>query len=200
MRTAISTWSCASSASRSLRRPLGSLWKTLGTTCGQHGAPHRNDHWRIEDPAPPAQPRNRGEQPVNSHPDNGKLTDEGLKTLGHEVGHVWQNQNGGGDYIHNALGSQLIAKITDGDRDAAYDWRKALRDGETFESMNDEERAKVMEDIGGALKNDGMITSSDGVRGAGTADTSDDKPAYTPEELAFLRDTAQKIKYGEGAG
>jgi hypothetical protein len=117
---------------------------------------------------------------------NGKLTAAGLDTLGHEVGHVWQNQNGGGDYIHNALFAQLWGAITDGSRDAAYDWREALRNGESFESMNDEERAKVMEDIGAALKNDGVITKSDG--------------GYSDKELAFLLAVAEEIQAGEGAG
>jgi hypothetical protein len=117
---------------------------------------------------------------------NGKLTADGLDTLGHEVGHVWQNQNGGGDYIHNALFAQLWGAITDGSRDAAYNWREALRNGESFESMNDEERAKVMEDIGAALKNDGVITKSDG--------------GYSDKELAFLLAVADEVRAGEGAG
>jgi len=117
---------------------------------------------------------------------NGNLTPDGLDTLGHEVGHVWQNQNGGGDYIHNALFAQLWGSITGGSRNAAYDWRKALANGESFESMNDEERAAVMEDIGAALLNDGKITASDG--------------SYTKAELDFLLAVADEIKSGEGAG
>lgn len=121
---------------------------------------------------------------------DGTLTAQGLDTLGHEVGHVWQNQNGGGDYIHNALGSQLLAALDSGDRDDAYDWRGALGDGQTFETMNEEQRAKAMEDIGGALHDDGAITAADG--GATTG--------YTPEELAFLQDVWGKVRRGEGAG
>ena len=83
--------------------------------------------------------------------DDGSLTSEGLTTLGHEMGHVWQNQNGGGDYMHNALWSQAWAEIKHGDRNVAYDWRKGLQERESFESMNDEQRAKVMEDIGVAI-------------------------------------------------
>jgi hypothetical protein len=120
---------------------------------------------------------------------NGNLTTVGLETLGHEVGHVWQNQNGGGDYLHNALFAQWWAKLTTGDWTNAYDWRKALSNGESFETMNDEERAHVMEDIGKALENDGMITASDG-----------DHTPYTPAELAFLQEVAREIKLGEGAG
>ena len=117
---------------------------------------------------------------------NGNLTAAGLDTLGHEVGHVWQNQNGGGDYIHDALFAQLWGAITDGSRNAAYDWRGALASGESFESMNDEERAKVMEDIGAALDDDGKITASDG--------------NYTAAEVAFLVATAEEVRQGEGAG
>ena len=124
--------------------------------------------------------------PADQFDANGKLTPSGLDTLGHEVGHVWQNQNGGGDYIHNALFAQGWAWLTQGDANKAYDWRKALADGESFESMNDEERAHVMEDIGAALQNDGKITASDG--------------GYTPQQLAFLLATAEEVRAGEGAG
>lgn len=130
---------------------------------------------------------------------NGNLTPEGLHTLGHEVGHVWQNQNGGGDYIHGALGAQQIATVTTGSWTNAYHWQDALKDGETFESMNAEEQAHVMEDIGIALQNDGMITTADKYW------TKDDKGKdvqvnYTSDEAAFLREVADKLKWGEGAG
>jgi hypothetical protein len=120
---------------------------------------------------------------------NGNLTPEGLKTLGHEAGHVWQNQNGGGDYIHNALFANLWATETMGNRNEAYDWRRALSQGESFTTMNDEEQAEVMSAIGQALADDGMITAADG-----------GKVPYSPAELAFLREVAEKIKNGEWAG
>jgi len=123
--------------------------------------------------------------PADQFDKNGKLTASGLETLGHEVGHVWQNQNGGGDYIGNALGAQLWAIITGGDRNGAYNWESALANGESFESMNDEERAHVMEDIGVALQNDGKITEADG---------------YTTAEVDFLIETEEKVRHGEGAG
>lgn len=123
--------------------------------------------------------------PADQFDSNGKLTASGLETLGHEVGHVWQNQNGGGDYIGNALGAQLWATITGGDRNGAYNWQAALANGESFESMNDEERAKVMEDIGVALKDDGQITTADG---------------YTTAQVDFLIETEEKVRHGEGAG
>jgi hypothetical protein len=50
--------------------------------------------------------------------------------------------------------------------------------------MNDEERAKVMEDIGVALKDDGKITTADG---------------YTIAQVDFLIETEAKVRRGEGA-
>jgi hypothetical protein len=50
--------------------------------------------------------------------------------------------------------------------------------------MNDEERAKVMEDIGVALKDDGKITTADG---------------YTTAQVDFLIETEAKVRRGEGA-
>lgn len=120
---------------------------------------------------------------------SGNLTPDGLETLGHEAGHVWQNQNGGGDYMHNALLAQAWAAATMGSRNEAYDWRRALGNGESFTTMNPEEQAEVMSAIGQALANDGMITAADGGR-----------TPYTPAELAFLREVADRIKNGEWAG
>jgi hypothetical protein len=121
-------------------------------------------------------------------PTTGKLKPLGLKVLSHEVGHVWQNQNGGGDYIHNALFWQIAAIINGGEYGDAYNWREALRDGKSFEAMNAEEQAAVMRAIRVALL-DGVITAADG----GT-------PPYSAAEIAFLLDTAEKLKSGEGAG
>lgn len=120
---------------------------------------------------------------------SGALTADGLETLGHEVGHVWQNQNGGGDYIHDALSAQLWSWASGGDRNGAYDWRGALADGASFSTMNAEQQASVMEAIGIALANDQQITASDG-RGSN----------YTSAELAFLKRAAADVRRGEGAG
>jgi hypothetical protein len=81
--------------------------------------------------------------------------------------------------------AQLWATITGGDRNGAYNWEAALANGESFESMNDEERAKVMEDIGVALKDDGKIITANG---------------YTTAQVDFLIETEEKVRRGEGAG
>lgn len=116
--------------------------------------------------------------------DDGTLTQDGLNTLGHEAGHIWQNQNGGGDYIHKALLAQAAAAIDGGSRNGAYDWRDALADGTAFEDMNPEQQASVAESIGIALQNDGVVDLNDG---------------FSQTQLDFLLETWKKIRAGQGA-
>ena len=82
--------------------------------------------------------------------------------------------------------------ITGGDRNDGYNWIGALADGESFDSMNPEEQAKVMEDIGVALNDDGAITAADGMRIYGRN--------FTAAELAFLIAASNEVPTGEGAG
>lgn len=46
-------------------------------------------------------------------------TNENL--IAHELGHVWQNQNGGGDFAHQALYHQAVAALPSVNRDALGD-------------------------------------------------------------------------------
>jgi len=118
---------------------------------------------------------------------DGTLNAEGMDTLMHEAGHVWQNQNGGGDYIHKALLAQTIASISGGSRNGAYDWRQALDGGTPFNELNPEEQAQLGRDIGRALQDDGQVTARDF------------SPALTGSELAYVLDAWNKFKRGEGA-
>jgi len=131
--------------------------------------------------------------PASDFNPDGSLTAQGLVTLSHEAGHVWQNQNGGPDYISDALGANLWAQISTGNRNNAYNWRAALANGETFETMNDEQRAQAMEDVGAALRDDGRITTGD-------SDVFGFGGNYSRAEVAFLRALSADIKRGEGAG
>lgn len=60
----------------------------------------------------------------------------GLDALVHEATHVWQSQNGGNDYLLRALGSQE----TEG-----YDVRLAAFSGASWESLNREQQAELLE-------------------------------------------------------
>ncbi|MEO8108813.1 MAG: DUF4157 domain-containing protein [Ginsengibacter sp.] len=85
------------------------------------------------------------------------LTKEGLETLIHEMGHVWQYQNGGLAYIPDSLWSQLKAKLSGKSRNAAYDWKSAHTEGLPWEEWNPEQQASAIEQYNKLLRksNDG---------------------------------------------
>jgi hypothetical protein len=112
---------------------------------------------------------------------DGSFTAAGLETLLHEVGHVWQNQNGGGDYIHRALLAQVQASRESGSRSGAYDWRGAVAQGKSFEELNPEQQAHLMEDLGMRLL-DGNSAND-----------------WSAEELSFAISAWRKVKQGEGS-
>ena len=89
--------------------------------------------------------------------DDGSLTDNGLVTLGHELGHVWQFQNLGPEYITEAI----YAQVTEGDEGVgtggAYDWVAAAERGERFEDMNPESQAELASFIGQAVNDRGEL-------------------------------------------
>ncbi|NOK32361.1 hypothetical protein HMI49_03990 [Corallococcus exercitus] len=58
-------------------------------------------------------------------------------TLVHEAAHVWQHQQGGNDYMSEALVAQFFG---DG-----YNFEKALRQGKSWEEMNPEQQARFVE-------------------------------------------------------
>jgi hypothetical protein len=58
-------------------------------------------------------------------------------TLVHEMAHVWQNQHGGTDYMSEALWAQ---KLGDG-----YDFAKGIEEGKSWEDLNPEQQAELME-------------------------------------------------------
>jgi len=62
---------------------------------------------------------------------DGTLTPEGLALLGHEAGHVWQNQNEGTGYIGESLLGQINHTLF-GDLTGApdpYEWRSECPPG-----------------------------------------------------------------------
>lgn len=80
------------------------------------------------------------------------LSDAGTLVLAHEMGHVWQYQNGGLDYIPSSLVPQIKAAITGGDRNAAYDWRSAVRNHVDWSDWNAEQQAECVSDYNEALR------------------------------------------------
>lgn len=95
--------------------------------------------------------------------DTMELSDAGVLVLAHEMGHVWQYQNGGLAYIPSSLIPQLVAAVTGGDRNAAYDWRSAARRGLPWHEWNAEQQAECISDYNEALRriNAGTGTPAD---------------------------------------
>jgi hypothetical protein len=80
------------------------------------------------------------------------LTQRGTETLIHEMGHVWQYQNGGLAYIPESLWAQLKGAITGGSRNAAYEWREPVQKGTPWEKWNPEQQAAAIEDYNKFLR------------------------------------------------
>jgi hypothetical protein len=57
--------------------------------------------------------------------------------LVHEMGHVWQHQNGGTDYMSEALAAQHFG---DG-----YDFEKGINDGKLWRELNPEQQAELLQ-------------------------------------------------------
>src|SRR5439155_6113153 len=72
------------------------------------------------------------------------LSEGGRLVLIHELGHVWQYQNGGLAYIRSSLLAQLAGLITTGSRRTAYDWRKAHNAGRPWHDWNAEQQAECI--------------------------------------------------------
>jgi hypothetical protein len=84
--------------------------------------------------------------------DTMELSDEGELTLIHEMGHVWQYQNGGLDYIPSSLIPQAIAGIRGLSRNVVYNWREAIRSKIPWEGWNAEQQAECISDYNEALR------------------------------------------------
>jgi hypothetical protein len=125
--------------------------------------------------------------------DNGQLTADGLEVLAHELGHVWQNQNGGGDYIHRALGAQAGSKIDSGNAANAYDWVRGMNEGRSFRELNAEQQARLMEHVAIAAGPDGAITAADGMN---MDNLRGGARNLTADEVTYLQRAWREIKAG----
>jgi hypothetical protein len=81
-----------------------------------------------------------------------ELTEQGKTTLIHEMGHVWQYQNGGLRYIPDSIIAQIKAAIGGGSRNVAYDWQAADAAGTPWEKWNPEQQAAAIEDYNKLLR------------------------------------------------
>ena len=75
-----------------------------------------------------------------------ELTEKGRLDLIHEMGHVWQYQNGGLAYMPLSIIAQIRAAVSGGDRGGAYEWRTAHQAGTPWEDWNPEQQARAIEE------------------------------------------------------
>lgn len=80
------------------------------------------------------------------------LRPAGLLVLAHEMGHVWQYQNGGWAYIPSSLIPQLVGFVTGRSRNAAYAWRAAAQRRLPWHEWNAEQQAECIGDYNEALR------------------------------------------------
>lgn len=101
------------------------------------------------------------------------VTDE---LLVHEMGHVWQHQNGGTDYMGEALWAQNVG---DG-----YDWEKGVGEGKSWSELNPEQQSELLEDAYKA----GFFDGTGKRFVVGGVDYTD-----------YLNDALGQVRRGEGA-
>src|SRR5262249_44382137 len=121
-------------------------------------------------------------------PGTSNLTPGGMSTLIHELGHVWQFQTKGAGYIPNALGAQLEAYLTTGDRNNAYDWERAAAQQLEWENWNAEQQAEAMEAYFRAKR-----------RIKAAEDAGDPPTAEDQETVAKLEPYVGKVRAKQGA-
>ena len=112
-----------------------------------------------------------------------ELSEQGMLTLIHEMGHVWQYQHTGLAYIPLSLIAQLRAAVHGGTRSGAYDWHVPHREGTPWEYWNPEQQAEAIEDFNKFFRKqqDGTITPAE------------------MQELNTLLPYIEKVRRGEGA-
>ena len=97
--------------------------------------------------------------------------------LTHEMGHVWQFQNGGTDYMREALWAQALG---DG-----YDYEKGITEGKSFAELNPEQQADLLRRLGDSGFAANPDTSTFVINGVDYSD--------------YAREVLRQVKAGEGA-
>ena len=97
--------------------------------------------------------------------------------LTHEMGHVWQFQNGGTDYMRKALWAQAVG---DG-----YDFEKGITEGKSFAELNPEQQADFLRKLYTSGFADSPDTSKFEINGVDYSD--------------YAREALRQVKAGEGA-
>lgn len=129
---------------------------------------------------------------------DGTLNEFGTSVLAHEAGHVWQAQNGGGDYMSTAVCAQCaqgvaeLANNGDAGDFAAYDWARQADKGVQFDELTPEQQAELMQAIADAWRNsddgDGVIERDELLAGGMSEDYVD-----------YAMTALEEVRHGRGA-
>lgn len=96
--------------------------------------------------------------------------------LVHEMGHVWQHQNGGTDYMSEALWAQNVG---DG-----YDFEKGISQGKSWSQLNPEQQSELLQQA----------------YASGFFDAPGQKFEYNGHDYtAYLNQALEQIRRGDGA-
>jgi hypothetical protein len=98
-----------------------------------------------------------------------------MQTLVHEMGHVWQFQNGGADYQSKSVSAQYITRD-------AYQWESAALEEKPWQSLNPEDQAALIE----AMWASGFFTSGK-FEMTGPDGKPVDRTAYAEKVVDLLR-------------
>jgi hypothetical protein len=82
-----------------------------------------------------------------------QLNKAGLDLLGHEIGHVWQFQNGGWAYAGDSLTKQAAGFYATGSRNTAYDYKSAIYWEIPWEKWGPEQQAEAIDQWNLATRN-----------------------------------------------
>ena len=77
------------------------------------------------------------------------------QTLIHEMTHVWQYQHSGTSYISISLGDQIVAQISRGNRNFAYDYQ--IASGQSFFNFRPEQQGLLVENYFAMLRDRAAI-------------------------------------------
>ena len=104
--------------------------------------------------------------------------------LVHEMGHVWQFQHGGTDYMSEALWAQNFGE--------GYDFSKGIDEGKSFSELNPEQQAELMQQAYLA----GFFDPTSSSYGKFIYTRPD---GTTVDYTAYLNDALQQVRSGQGA-
>ncbi|WP_157736218.1 hypothetical protein [Granulosicoccus antarcticus] len=124
------------------------------------------------------------------------LTEDGLETLGHEMGHIWQFQNRGPDYISSAILSQHSHGSEGVGTGEGYDWLAVADEGVHFNDMNPESQAELASFIGQSIDPITGEVSEDLLEKAIAKELKIDSYDISSEALAIVMEAHDILRAG----